>query len=98
MYDIQFERASGKRFLSRFALLFPPFELGGVASGGAGGEFEVEEGVEKAAVMHHSLGIFRRHFKEARLSAHDFGDMVRNGFWNADTVELADVAVGGFLQ
>ena len=60
MYDIKFERASGKSHLSRFALLFPPFELGGVASGGPGGEFKVEEGVEETAVTHDPLGVFGR--------------------------------------
>ena len=96
MYDIKFERASGKSHLSRFALLFPPFELGGVASGGPGGEFKVKKGVEKTAVAHNPLGIFWCGFKEARLPAHDFGDVMGDGLRDADAVELADMAMRCF--
>ena len=96
MYDIKFERASGKSHLSRFTLLFPPFKLGGVASSSSDGEFKVEEGVEETAVTHDPLGVFWRHFQEARLPAHDFGDVMSDGFWNADAVELTDVAMSCF--
>jgi hypothetical protein len=40
-----------------FSLGFPPFKFRRMASGGTGGEFEVEEGVEKAAVTQHPFGI-----------------------------------------
>lgn len=96
MYDIQFERASGKSHLSRFALLFPPFKLGGMASGGSRGEFKVEKGIEKTAVAHDSLGVFWRHFQEARLPAHNFSDVVGDGLRDADAVELADVTMSRF--
>ncbi len=98
MYDIQSERASGKKSLSRFPLLLPPFELCGMASGGASSEFEVEEGIEKAAVMHDPLSIFWCGFQETRLAAHDFGNVMGDGFRDTDTIQLADMAVGGFLQ
>jgi len=96
MYDIQRRRASGKRFLSRFTLLFPPVEFGGMTPGGAGGEFKVEEGIEKTAVAHDALGVFWRHFQKARLATHDLSNVVCNRFRDADAIELADVAVGGF--
>jgi len=77
-----------------FSLLFPPLELGGVAPGGAGGEFEVEEGIEKTAVAHDAQGVLRCHFHKARLPGHNLGNVVGDGFRDADAVELADMAMG----
>ncbi len=66
-----------------------------MTSGGAGGKFKVEEGIEEAAVAHNALSIFRRHLEETRLSAHDFSNVVRDGFRDADAVKLANVSMRG---
>ena len=69
-----------------------------MASGGTGGEFEVEKGVEKTAVAQHPFGILGCCFQKSRLPHHDLGDVVGDGLWNADAVKLADMAMSRFLQ